>query len=70
MKNLETYAQQVWSAPTLDEKRRILIEMIDSFQHKTKTDEYKNVVATTNSKTRLDQLAANFMLRDTDKVVS
>ena len=69
MKNLEQYAQLVWNTPKLDEKKCILNQMIDSFQHQAKAQEYKSIVETTTSKTRLDQLAANFMLRDTDKVI-
>lgn len=69
MKNLEQYAQLVWNTPKLDEKKCILNQMIDSFQHKTKVDEYKSIVENTSSSKRLDQLAANFMLRDTDKVI-
>lgn len=69
MKNLEKYAQMVWGTAKIDEKKCILNQMIDSFQHKSKSDEYKQIVQETMSLTRLDQLAANFMLRDTDKVI-
>lgn len=69
MKNLEKYAQMVWNTSKLEEKKCILNQMIDSFQHKAKGEEYKQLVETTMSGKRLDQLAANFMLRDTDKVI-
>lgn len=69
MKNLETYAQLVWNTQKLEEKKCILNQMIESFQHKSKVDEYKQIVDNTSSGKRLDQLAANFMLRDTDKVI-
>lgn len=69
MRNLEQLAQSVWASSLLTEKKLILNQMIDSFQHKSKSEEYKRLVETTMSGKRLDQLAANFMLRDTDKVI-
>lgn len=59
----------VWNTSKLNEKKCILNQMIDSFQHKTKSEEYKQIVESTTSAKRLDQLAANFMLRDTDRVI-
>jgi hypothetical protein len=68
MKNYDAMAQKVWAATNVNEKRAIINEMIDSFQYPAKADTFRRQAATASAN-RLDQMAANLMLNDTDAVV-
>tara|TARA_R110000868_G_scaffold9000_10_gene45706 strand:+ start:51608 stop:51820 length:213 start_codon:yes stop_codon:yes gene_type:complete len=70
MNNLEKQAQAVWAASSTTAKKTILTEMVDSFKHKAKQDIFYEQIGSIIHPTRLDQLAANIMLCDTDAVVS
>lgn len=68
MKNLEQYAQAVWAADSLGSKKVAIITLIDQFDHKEKAVRLQEQ-ATSMSMKQLDKLAADLMLRDTDKVI-
>lgn len=68
MKNFDTLAQQVWQATNKDTKLEIVNQMIDQFKYKAKAQKFR-AIAVTASSTKLDQLASNLMLNDTDAVV-
>ena len=68
MKNLESYAQEVWNAKTLGGKKVAIIKLIDQFDHKEKAQKLQEQ-STLMSANQLDKLAADLMLRDTDKVI-
>jgi hypothetical protein len=68
MKKLETHAQAVWAAKTLGQKKVAIISLIDQFDHKDKAQKLQEQ-STSMSMNQLDKLAADLMLRDTDKVI-
>lgn len=68
-KNLEQYAQQVWNASDINQKKLVLLEMIDNFKYKTKQDHFRDIVNSTSRSVRLDRLAADLMLADNDKLI-
>lgn len=68
MRNFDTLAQQVWNSSNIETKRQVLSLMIDQFQYKSKANKFRAQAVTANA-TKLDQLAANIMLNDTDKVI-
>jgi len=69
MKNFEQLAQECWAAKTVDLKKEVLYNMIDLFDHKKKAHTFREQVDKFTSGRQLDRIAANIMLRDTDKVV-
>lgn len=68
MRNFDKLAQQVWNSSNIETKRQALSQMIDQFQYKAKANKFRAQAVTANA-TKLDQLAANIMLNDTDKVI-
>lgn len=68
MKNFDTLAQQVWLSTNVNTKREILGQMIDQFKFKAKAQKFRAQAITANA-AKLDKLAANLMLNDTDKVI-
>lgn len=68
MKNFDTLAQQVWTSTNINTKREIIGQMIDQFKYKAKAQKFRAIAVTANA-AKLDDLATNLMLRDTDKVV-
>lgn len=68
MKNYDELAQKVWGTADINEKRQYINEMIDNFQYPSKADKFREGVMRASAK-RLDQIAANLMLNDTDKVL-
>ena len=69
MKALDSIAQKVWAAPTVEEKRTLVCEMIDQFQHKSKAEEYKRQAMTMSTKYKLDNFAAQLELRNGNQVI-
>ena len=67
--NLELQAQQVWKTTDVDEKKRIIREMIDLFRFKHRQEHFRKIVNSEDRSARLDKLASDIMLADTDKVV-
>lgn len=68
MKNYNELATLVWNTKNVDEKRRLINMMIDTFKYKSKAEKFRREAAYANA-TRLDFLASNLMLNDTDKVI-
>jgi hypothetical protein len=68
MKNLEEAAQAVWNAPTIGAKKVAMIHMIGQFDHKEKAAKLQQQ-STHMTINQLDKLAADLMLRDTDRVI-
>ena len=68
--NLEQQAQEVWNTSDIDCKKILLHRMIDGFKFKAKQEMFRDLVVVTNKAVRLDKLAADLMLADTDKVVT
>ncbi len=66
--NLEQTAQAVWATSDLDEKRRLLHEMIDSFKFKEQQVKHRRAVDTAKTGNKLDYLASGLALAD-DKVI-
>jgi DNA-binding ferritin-like protein (Dps family) len=69
--NLDQLAQKVWALPKteVEQKKEILHEMIDAFKFKDKQEKFHLVVTGEDRAARLDKLAADFTLTDTDKVI-
>ena len=68
MKKLDKYAQAVWEADTLGKKKVAMVNLIDQFDHKDKSQKLQSQATQMTGK-QLDKLAADLMLRDTDKVI-
>ena len=69
VKNLDTMAQQCWEASSLASKKAVLLEMVESFQHKAKQDKFVDVVEQVSSPSKADRLAAQLALNNTDAVI-
>jgi len=67
--NLEVQAQQVWSTSDIQQKKSIILEMIDNFKYKDRQEHFRDVVHYTDRAARLDKLAADLMLADVDKTI-
>ena len=67
--NLESLAQQVWATKDVDIKKIILDRMVDGFKFKTKQQLFYDKIKSEQRPTKLDKLAADIMLADTDKVI-
>jgi hypothetical protein len=67
--NLGEMAQQVWATKNIAEKKTLLHDMVDDFKFKGKQDHFRVVIEGTDKAARLDKLAADLALADTDKVV-
>jgi len=67
--NLEQQAQDVWTEKNISKKKELLHEMITSFRYKAKQEQFRDIVDGTTRAARLDRLAADLMLADTDKVI-
>ncbi len=68
MKKLEKAAQDVWSANGLEAKKLAITKLIDQFDHAGQAQSLLTQ-ASDMSEVQLDKLAANLMLRDTDRVI-
>lgn len=68
--NLEQQAQSVWNTSDIEQKKVLLNEMIDGFKFKAKQEHFRDMVEGTDKAARLDKLASDIMLCDTDKVVT
>lgn len=69
MKALDSIAQKVWAAATIEEKRTLVCEMIDQFQYKAKAEEFKRQAMAMTSKYKLDNFATQLELRNGNKVI-
>lgn len=56
MKNLGTLSQQVWAATTIEQKKLLLNEMVDSFKYKAKAASFRQSIEQTNLISRLDSI--------------
>ena len=68
-KDLGTQAQLVWRAPDLESKKILLNEMVSLFTHKSKQTHFRKIIEGETRTTRLDKLASDLCLVDTDKVI-
>lgn len=69
-KNLSLQAQLVWKATTIENKREQLIKLLDDCRFQKNLGKIEREVQNINTTSkRLDQIAANLMLCDTDKVI-
>ena len=69
MRDLSTFAKEVWAAKSLEAKKSAMLVLLDQFQHKDKIQQFIDEVNTTTSSTRLDFLVSNLYLRDGDPVI-
>lgn len=69
MRDLSTFAKEVWAAKSLETKKSAMLVLLDQFQHKDKVQQFIDEVNRTTSSTRLDFLASNLLLRDGDPVI-
>ena len=69
MRDLSTFAKEVWAAKSLEAKRSAMLVLLDQFQHKDKVQQFIDEVNSTTSLKRLDFLASNLFLRDGDPVI-
>lgn len=69
MKALDSLAQKVWAATSIEEKRAHLCEMIDNFQYKSKAEQYKRDVMSMTSAYKLNNFAARLELRNGNRVI-
>lgn len=69
MRDLSTFAKEVWAAKSLEAKKSAMLVLLDQFQHKDKIQQFIDEVNTTTSCKRLDFLASNLFLRDGDPVI-
>lgn len=70
MNNLERQAQAVWIATNTQTKKALLMDMVAAFKHKKKQEMFYEQISLAMKPTKLDQLAANIMLCDTDAVIN
>ena len=64
MNDLNTLAQQVWSASLVEQKKIILFKMIDDFKYKAKIEQFRWKIEKYNNGNQLDLLASNIALAD------
>ena len=69
MRDLSTFAKEVWAAKSLEAKKSAMLVLLDQFQHKDKVQQFIDEVNSTTSLKRLDFLASNLFLRDGDPVI-
>lgn len=69
MKNFESLAKDVWAAESMMEKKGLLVEMVMDFDHKDKQTKFLMQISQLKSLAKADDLAAQIMLCDTDKVI-
>ena len=69
MKNFEGLAKDVWAASSMYDKKSLLVEMVQSFDHKDKQAKFLIQINNLKSLAKADDLAAQIMLCDTDKVI-
>lgn len=66
--DLSTQAQAVWAEKDVEAKRTKCVALINGMRFKAKIPEFLRVAANANAQ-RLDRLASDLMLCDTDKVI-
>lgn len=69
MKALDSMAQNVWAATSIEEKRARLCEMIDNFQYKSKAEQYKRDALLMTSAYKLNNFTAQLLLRNGNQVI-
>ena len=69
MKNYDSLAKDVWAAQSMMEKKAILVEMVMDFDHREKQTKFLMQISNLKSLAKADDLAAQLMLCDTDKVI-
>lgn len=69
MRDLSTFAKEVWAAKSIEAKKSAMLVLLDQFQHKDKIQQFIDEVNKTTSSKRLDFLASNLLLRDGDPVI-
>lgn len=73
MKNFEAQAQEVWAAPTLEEKKNLLMEMVNQFHSKgqfnVNVGRWTRSVEWCKSKREADRMASSLALGEGLKVI-
>ncbi len=69
--DLGALAQAVWALPKTDieGKKQRLHVLVDNFKFKDKQEKFHLQITKENNPNKLDKLAADLMLADTDKVI-
>lgn len=67
--NMNTQAQLIWRTPDVESKKVLLHEMVNSFRYKDKQEYFHKLINGEGRIHKLDKLAADIMLADTDKVI-
>lgn len=62
IRNLKDWAKQVWMLSDLNDKKLIAKDMVDNFEFKSKSDEFKTKIDKCNSGDRLDKLVGDIVL--------
>jgi len=68
MRNFDKLAQQVWQTKDVERKREIVNQMISQFQYQSQARKFLAKVISANAY-KLDVLAKDIALRDTDRVI-
>lgn len=67
--NFEKQCQQVWKTSDINQKKELLLLMINDFKFKKNQELFRRKVHNETNVQRLDKLASDIMLSDTDKVI-
>lgn len=69
-KDLSQYAQSVWAAKTIPNKKQALNELLDNCIFQKNLDVFRKEIAkSTISMNRMDFIASNLLLVDKDKII-
>lgn len=68
---VEQVAQRVWAATTIEEKRQLMVDVIDSLKFKAKQDRFRRDVAAAKNTFALDKLAGDLaLIQSGDRVIA
>jgi hypothetical protein len=68
MKNFDSIAQAVWATRDINQKRALLNEAVTQFKYPAKAEKFRREIEKANA-TKLDFMASNLALNDSDKVI-
>lgn len=69
-KDLSKYAQSVWAAKTIPDKKQALNELLDNCRFQKNLDVFRReLTKSTISLNRMDFIASNLLLVDKNKVI-
>lgn len=63
MKSFTEKVQLVWVAPTLEQKKELLLDIVENFQYKDKQEQFRHKVHSIKTKYKADKLASDIALR-------